>query len=87
MIVSLWQSIGLMIYSFSILIWVVFVSLWLSKKSEYKHNFARSYDEMKGIDPKFYRHHIQLQDDAKPIKQQQYRMNPNYVLWMNKGYW
>ena len=54
--------------------------------TEYKHNFARSYDEMKGIDPKFYRHHIQLQDDAKPIKQQQYRMNPNYVLWMNKGY-
>ena len=37
---------------------------------EYKDVFAWSYDEMKGIDPKFYQHHIQLQEDAKPVKQQ-----------------
>ena len=36
----------------------------------YKDVFVWSYDEMKGIDPKFYQHHIQHQEDAKPIKQQ-----------------
>ena len=34
---------------------------------------------MKGLDPKFYQHKINLATDAKPVQQRRYRMNPNYV--------
>ena len=51
---------------------------------EDKHVFAKSHYDMKGTDPNFHYHHIQLQEDAKPIKQQIYRMNPNYALWVKE---
>ena len=36
---------------------------------------------MKGIDPKFNQHHIQVQEDAKPGKPVlSVSMNPNYPL-------
>ena len=35
---------------------------------------------MKGIDPTFYEHHIDLRKDAVPVWQQRYRMNPNYAV-------
>ena len=40
--------------------------------------FAWEYLEMKGIDPAFHQHHINLKQDAIPIIQQRYKMNPNY---------
>ena len=46
---------------------------------EYKDVFAWSYDNMKGLDPKFYRHQINLATDAKLVQQRRYRMNPNYA--------
>ena len=41
--------------------------------------FAWSYTDMEGIDPKFYQHKINLKEGAVPVKQQRYRMNPNYA--------
>ena len=46
---------------------------------EYKDVFAWSYVDMEGINPKFYQHKINLKEGAKPVKQQRYRMNPNYA--------
>ena len=46
---------------------------------EYMDIFAWSYDDMKGLDPKFYQQQINLATDAKPVQQQHYRMNPNYA--------
>ena len=46
---------------------------------EYRDVFAWSYDDMKGLDPKFYQHQINLATDAKPVQQRRYWMNPNYA--------
>ena len=46
---------------------------------EYKDVFAWSYADMEGINPKFYQHKINLKEGEKPVKQQRYRMNPNYA--------
>ena len=35
---------------------------------------------MKGLDPQYYQHQIQLHKDARPIQQRRYQMNhPNYM--------
>jgi len=34
--------------------------------------FAWNYKDMKGIDPKFYQHWIDLREDTVPIKQHKY---------------
>ena len=34
---------------------------------EYKDVFAWSHEDMKGLDPKFYQHKINLSTDAKPV--------------------
>ena len=47
--------------------------------TEYKDVFAWSHEDMKGLDPKFYQHKINLTVDAKPVQQRRYRMNPNYA--------
>ena len=36
---------------------------------EYKDVFAWSHEDMKGLDPKFYQHKINLVVDAKPMQQ------------------
>ena len=36
---------------------------------EYKDVFAWSYNDMKGLSPKFYQHQINLAIDAKPVQQ------------------
>ena len=41
--------------------------------------FAWSYEDMKGLEPKFYQHQIHLTKDAKPVAQRCYRMNQNYA--------
>ena len=47
--------------------------------TEYRDVFAWSHEDMKGLDPKFYQHKINLATDAKPVQQRRYHMNPNYV--------
>ena len=46
---------------------------------EFKDIFAWKYTDMKGIDPSFCQHRINLKADAVPVIQQRYRMNPNYA--------
>ena len=46
---------------------------------EYRDVFTWSYEDMKGLDPKFYQHRINLATNAKPVQQRRYRMNPNYA--------
>ena len=46
---------------------------------EFKDVFAWSHDDMKGLDPKFYQHKINLATDVKQVQQRCYRMNPNYA--------
>ena len=46
---------------------------------EYRDVFAWSHKDIKGLDPKFYQHKINLSIDAKPVQQRHYRMNPNYA--------
>ena len=41
--------------------------------------FTWSYEDMRGLDPQLYQHHIHLSTDAKPVAQRCYRMNPNYA--------
>eukprot|EP00253_Pinus_taeda_P013049 PITA_13049 len=44
-----------------------------------KHStvFAWEYTDMKGIDPKTFIHHIYIEENSRPIRQPQRRMNPN----------
>jgi Asp-tRNA(Asn)/Glu-tRNA(Gln) amidotransferase B subunit len=46
---------------------------------EYKDVFAWSYEDMKGLNPEFYHHKINLTKDTIPVQQRWYRLNPNYV--------
>ena len=46
---------------------------------EYKDVFAWNHTELKGIDPRVCQHKIPLKMDAKPVRMQRYRMNPNYA--------
>ena len=46
---------------------------------KFKDVFAWSHEDMKGLDPKFYQHKINLATDAKLMQQRRYRMNPNYT--------
>ena len=47
---------------------------------QYKDVFAWSFEDMKGLDPTFYQHQINLHKDAKPVQQWRYRLNPNYAI-------
>ena len=46
---------------------------------EYKDVFAWDHTELKGIDPRVCQHRIPLKMDARPVRMQRYRMNPNYA--------
>ena len=46
---------------------------------EYKDVFAWEHKDLKGVDPKVCQHRIPLVQDAKPVRLQRYRMNPNYA--------
>ena len=65
----------------------IFVSVDLSKEEEsdlitllkeYKDCFAWSYEDMKGVPPEVVQHTILIRDDAKPVQQRPYDMNPKY---------
>jgi hypothetical protein len=45
----------------------------------YKDVFAWSYEDMKGLNPEFYYHKINLAKDAIQVQQRRYRLNPNYA--------
>ena len=45
---------------------------------EYKDCFAWSYEDMKGVPPEVVQHTIPIRDDAKPVQQRPYDMNPKY---------
>ena len=47
---------------------------------QYKDVFAWSFEDMKGLDPAFCQHQINLHKDAKPVQQRRYRLNPNYAI-------
>jgi hypothetical protein len=44
---------------------------------EYKEVFAWSYEGMKGLNPEFYHHKINLAKDTIPVQQRRYWLNPN----------
>jgi hypothetical protein len=46
---------------------------------EYKEVFSWSYEDIKGLNPEFYHHKINLAKDAIPVQQCRYRLNPNYA--------
>ena len=46
---------------------------------EFEDVFAWDHTELKGIDPSVCQHRIPLKMDARPIRMQRYRMNPNYA--------
>ena len=41
--------------------------------------FAFTYKDMKGIPPHICEHKIELQPEAKHVRQMRYKMNPNYA--------
>ena len=47
---------------------------------EYRDVLAWSYEDMKGLDPQFYQHKINLSLHTIPVKQRRYRLNPNYAV-------
>ena len=46
---------------------------------EYRDVFTGSHEDMKGLDPKFYQHQINLATNAKPVQIRRYWTNPNYA--------
>eukprot|EP00253_Pinus_taeda_P026620 PITA_26620 len=45
--------------------------------TKYKDAFAWDYPDMKGIDPQLCTHHIYIENDSKPVRQPQRRLNPH----------
>eukprot|EP00253_Pinus_taeda_P008113 PITA_08113 len=45
--------------------------------TKHKNAFAWDYPDMKGIDPQLCTHHIYIENDAKPVRQPQRRLNPH----------
>ena len=52
---------------------------------KYSAAFAWEYTDMKGIDPKTCIHHIYVEDNSRPIRKPQRRMNPNLREIINKS--
>ncbi|MCO5566377.1 hypothetical protein L7F22_020054 [Adiantum nelumboides] len=46
---------------------------------KFKDVFAWEHSDLKGIDPEVCQHTIPLKPDARPVRLQRYRMNPNYA--------
>jgi hypothetical protein len=51
---------------------------------EYSDVFAWSAKDLTGILPKFGEHCIELEDNARPVCQRQYRLNPKYSLMVKE---
>ena len=50
---------------------------WVLQK--YKHAFAWSYKDLKGVKPEICQHYIDLEPGTKPVCQRQRRTNPVYA--------
>ena len=57
---------------------------WYGFFKRHKNSFAWSYTDFKGVPPEICEHRIELEPDAKPIRQRQYRMNPKYSLMVKE---
>ena len=51
---------------------------------QHKPAFAWTYLDLRGVRVDICEHRIILGDNAKPIRQRQYRMNPKYSLTVNE---
>ena len=51
---------------------------------KYKSAFDWTYKDLKGIPRKVCQHRIILEPNTKPVRQQQYRMNPKYSLMVKE---
>ena len=47
---------------------------------QYRDVFAWSFKDMKGVDPSFCQHQINLLKDAMPVQQRRYHLNLNYAV-------
>ena len=54
-------------------------SAMITLLKEFRDVFAWSYEDMWGLDPQLYQHQIHLSNDAKPVAQRRYWINPNYA--------
>ena len=74
---------------------LVFVSVNITKEEEgdlimllkeYKDCFAWPYKDMKSVPPEVVQHTILIRDDAKPVQQRPYDMNPKYETIVKDGF-
>jgi hypothetical protein len=57
---------------------------WYTFFKRHKSSFAWSYADLKGVPPEICEHKIELEPDAKAVRQRQYRMNPKYSLMVKE---
>ena len=57
---------------------------WREFFIRYKTAFAWTYSDLKGIPAEVCEHKIVLEDDAKPVRQRQHRLNPKYSLMVKE---
>ena len=57
---------------------------WFQFFERYKSVFAWTYLDLRGVPAEICEHKIILEDNAKPIRQRQYRMNPKYSLMVKE---
>ena len=57
---------------------------WREFFIHYKTAFAWTYSDLKGIPAEVCEHKIVLEDDAKPVRQRQHRLNPKYSLMVKE---
>ena len=59
---------------------ILFFSLYL----EFNDIFAWTYEDLKGFDPSFFQHTIDLNENTKPVRQKQRSVNPRIEPLMRK---
>lgn len=59
-------------------------TMWYQFFKSNKSAFAWTYKDLKGVPPKICEHQIILEDNAKPVQQRPYRLNPKYSALVHK---
>ena len=57
---------------------------WMQFFQEHKDNFAWTYKDLRGIPSELCEHRIVLEDNARPVRQRQHRLNPKYSLMVKE---
>jgi len=57
---------------------------WLGFFRRHKSSFVWNYEDLKGVLPEICEHKIELEADAKLVRQRQYRINPKYSLMVKE---